>query len=156
MPSTATHDAIGIITAPVIGLVAVPLTNVEFGVVLGVSYAVATLVLSPDLDWGKNGKQGRVAQRWGLLRWIWYPYHWVVPHRSRISHSALGGALRLLYVGLMLYLLSFLLGVSILVHLSTSLILPAVLGTMAASSAHSITDNIVTGYKRSRRPRRRF
>ena len=155
MPSTATHDLIGLVTAIPVGAVGAIAGGAEFGVLLGASYVVSTFVLSPDLDWGKNGKQGRVAQRWGLLSWIWYPYHWLVPHRSKVSHSALGAVLRLAYVAIMIYALVVMLGISIVWHLSASIIVPITIGSMAASSAHSITDNIVTGYKRSLRPRRR-
>ncbi|MCE3235837.1 MAG: putative metal-binding protein [Vampirovibrio sp.] len=50
--------------------------------------------LSPDLD-----TRSRPFYRWGLLRFIWWPYHWAVKHRSGLSHGILFASwLRLLYL----------------------------------------------------------
>lgn len=51
------------------------------------------LYLSPDLD-----TRSRPFYRWGLLRFIWWPYQWLVRHRSMLSHHIwVGTFFRLLY-----------------------------------------------------------
>jgi uncharacterized metal-binding protein len=51
-------------------------------------------MFGPDLD-----TRSVQIRRWGLLRWIWWPYRRVVPHRSRLSHGVLVGTfLRLVYL----------------------------------------------------------
>src|ERR1044071_5840961 len=40
-------------------------------------------MFSPDLD-----IDSAIDNRWGVLGWIWRPYMWAVPHRSRwLSHG---------------------------------------------------------------------
>jgi uncharacterized metal-binding protein len=57
--------------------------------------------LSPDLD-----TRSRPFYRWGLFRWIWWPYQWVIKHRSGLSHGIfLASWLRLIYLTLVLSLL---------------------------------------------------
>jgi uncharacterized metal-binding protein len=61
--------------------------------VLIVSLLFSGLAISPDLDLNSS-----VYKRWGLLRWLWWPYQKLVPHRSWISHSfLLGPLLRVTY-----------------------------------------------------------
>lgn len=53
---------------------------------VGGTLVVATLFsgwfLSPDLDLDSS-----IYKRWGPLRFLWYPYQKMVPHRSWVSHS---------------------------------------------------------------------
>jgi uncharacterized metal-binding protein len=61
------------------------------------AFVFAGLMFSGDLD-----LPSVQYKRWGPLRWLWKPYQWLVPHRSRLSHGIiLGPAVRLLYVMLM-------------------------------------------------------
>jgi uncharacterized metal-binding protein len=51
------------------------------------------MMFGPDLD-----IQSRQYARWGLLRFLWWPYKVILPHRSRLSHSILLGTLvRVIY-----------------------------------------------------------
>lgn len=51
------------------------------------------LMLSPDLDLDSS-----IYRRWGPLRFLWWPYQKLVPHRSPISHSIFWGpVVRLIY-----------------------------------------------------------
>jgi uncharacterized metal-binding protein len=70
---------------------------------------VGGFLLSPDLD-----TRSRPFYRWGLFRFIWWPYQWVAKHRSGLSHGIflapwlrllyLSAVLIALYTGLYLYL----------------------------------------------------
>lgn len=70
---------------------------VTIGVLVG-------LIIDPDLDmvqptrseWQMVATFGVLGKAW---RWFWYPYAWLVPHRSWISHKPLiGTAIRVSYV----------------------------------------------------------
>lgn len=51
----------------------------------------------------------RWLQRFSIYRFIWYPYGWLLPHRSRWSHfPVISTMLRIFYVGLWLSPLIFL------------------------------------------------
>jgi len=69
------------------------------GLVLGLKAALITtasclaggLWLSPDLDTRSNA-----LRRWGPLRFLWWPYRRLIPHRSLWSHGpVLGTSVRL-------------------------------------------------------------
>ena len=56
-----------------------------------VSCLAGGLWLSPDLDTRSNA-----LRRWGVLRFLWWPYRRLIPHRSLWSHGpVLGTTVRL-------------------------------------------------------------
>ena len=139
------------------------------------AFVFAGLMFSGDLD-------TRSAQyfRWGLLRWIWKPYQWLVPHRSRLSHGVLlGPAVRLVYLSAVLLALAwgavhvlhdhgvgpapqavFMLGVGGLVGMKlTPLGLEyagAMLGGLwVGGASHSLADGLNSAWKRLWRRKRR-
>lgn len=94
MPSGKVHDAITVACAVV---------GAAGGVYLGYSprvvavYAISTLIsgliLSPDLDLDSTP-----YERWGIFRFLWWPYKVLLPHRSIISHGPIIAApIRLAY-----------------------------------------------------------
>jgi uncharacterized metal-binding protein len=99
MPNHKTHDTIGFITAPIVaGGAALVATQVGHNPIaaagaMGVCHVAATWFLSPDLD-----LDSAIDDRWGPLAWVWTPYRVVVSHRSWVSHSLVGGLLRLVYI----------------------------------------------------------
>ncbi len=101
MPNHQTHDTIGFITAPIAAGGATVVAT-HFGhnplaaaACVCISHLAATHWLSPDLD-----IDSAIDDRWGPLRWLWTPYRVVVSHRSWVSHSLVGGLLRLVYIGI--------------------------------------------------------
>jgi uncharacterized metal-binding protein len=65
--------------------------------VASLAFLLGGLLLSPDLDTRSNP-----SQRWGPLRWLWWPYRKLLRHRSLLSHSPLlGTAIRLAYLALL-------------------------------------------------------
>lgn len=103
MPSGKTHDAITL-------LLTVPTFVAAWGVTGSVLLAgVATgamvfggLMFGPDLD-----IQSRQYTRWGLFRFIWWPYKVMFRHRSRWSHGIIFGTLiRVVYFAFMLALIA--------------------------------------------------
>ena len=57
-------------------------------VVSALAFLIGGLWLSPDLD-----TNSLPYQRWGPLRWLWWPYRKALRHRSVLSHSPLLGTL---------------------------------------------------------------
>jgi uncharacterized metal-binding protein len=173
MPGARTHDAITVVTGLALGPVSYsgflglgypPEAALRNAAVLVVAHMVSGIMFSPDLD-----IDGAIDNRWGIFFWIWRPYMWAVPHRSRwLSHGlVLPPLLRLLYfylaVALMLIGAAWLLaqaGIAIPnlhVRLRDTLLGIArdypretrsfLLGFITGSAAHSIADWMVTGGK---------
>jgi uncharacterized metal-binding protein len=174
MPGARTHDVITVIT----GLALAPVSySALLGMGLGAdvairntailvgAHALSGIMFSPDLD-----LDSAIDDRWGIFFWIWRPYMWFVPHRSRLlSHGlVIAPLLRLLYfyavvVGLLIggaWLLGRV-GIAIPdlhIRLREALLRLAreypretwsfVIGFITGSAAHSIADWLVTGGKR--------
>lgn len=173
MPNAPTHDLITIVTA--IGLDAAycrfaPHPDPMLAALFTGSYLFAGYACAGDLD-----LDSREYHRWGLLRFIWWPYRVLVPHRSWISHGLLlGGAIRAGYLALATTLLFwFVLWIlsAAGLHMDTvgvtangwhTLIawarlhpepVAAVLsGFVLAGTAHSVADIVYSGFKRRLRP----
>jgi uncharacterized metal-binding protein len=94
MPSGRTHDLITILLAPLVAAATYYFTR--DWVIAGIATAAMIfggLMFGPDLD-----IQSRQYARWGPLRFLWWPYKVLLPHRSRLSHSILLGTfIRIVY-----------------------------------------------------------
>ncbi len=128
--------------------------------------AIGGFLLSPDLD-----TRSRPFYRWGVFRFIWWPYQWVAKHRSALSHGLwLAPWLRLLYLSavlVVLYMVAYLALASVLgvpasvetprqtiraflgQHLNDWLLLGV--GIWLGSLSHVALDAISSGLKRVRR-----
>jgi uncharacterized metal-binding protein len=170
VPDGRTHDAITVVGA----LVAVPawwfLTDeprdwLTCGTLAG-SILFSGLMLSPDLDLDSS-----IYQRWGPLKFLWWPYQKLVPHRSILSHSLLGALLRVVYFLALVWGLSHLLSWGVATaklgsirpldspletfqslyrserrHLELGLI-----GLLIGTALHTGADTVVSSLKRKRR-----
>lgn len=102
MPSGKTHDKITVVTA----IAAVPVwwwesaTKDWAGLAVGLTaYFFSGFWLSDDLD-----THSIAYKRWGALRWLWFPYQKLVPHRSWVSHGiGFGPIFRVVYFLVMLW-----------------------------------------------------
>ena len=104
MPSGRVHDAITLLLAPPTFAAAWGLTG---GAVLATAATCATLfgglMFGPDLD-----IQSRQYTRWGVFRFLWWPYKVAFRHRSRWSHGIIFGTLiRVVYFAAVLALLAW-------------------------------------------------
>ena len=97
MPNHQTHDTIGVVSVIPISLTTVYLGySMPYVITLGLGVILATYFLSPDLD-----LYSRIYRRWGIFRWIWLPYQWIIPHRSWLSHSGpISATIRIIYLSL--------------------------------------------------------
>ena len=119
------HDRATLVACIPFGLILTPWLGLEAGWLGAGSFLVGGLWLSPDLD-----TLSRPLQRWGPLRWIWWPYRQLVPHRSLFSHGPLiGMALRLLW----------LLSCTLLGWLVVSLLLQTLIGLQTTSPSELST-----------------
>ncbi len=97
MPNANTHDAITLVSAAAANVVyfrASPHPDPSAAALFTVAYIFAGYACAGDLD-----LDSREYRRWGPLRFLWWPYRNLVPHRSWISHGILlGGVIRALYL----------------------------------------------------------
>jgi uncharacterized metal-binding protein len=105
MPSGKTHDLITLVLAPPTFAAAWGLTG---SWALASAATAATLfgglMFGPDLD-----IQSKQYTRWGVFRFLWFPYKVVFRHRSRWSHGIIFGTLiRVVYFAAALALLAWL------------------------------------------------
>ena len=79
------------------------LTGILFGkfsgIIAGAAFIVSGLWLSPDLD-----IYSKSLKRWGILKFVWFPYRKMIGHRSYLSHGPfIGSAIRITYILLIAY-----------------------------------------------------
>ncbi len=170
MPSGRTHDRITWWTFPLtLGGTWWLSGRWDVTSAVGASYLFSGLMFGPDLD-----TRSVQIRRWGLLRWIWWPYRRFVPHRSRLSHGVLVGTfLRLVYLtvvfcalaGLVAYGLQQYGGVSVVKELEVTypmltkqtarwewkFVLWILLGLELGAISHIIADTLVSAVKRQRK-----
>jgi len=102
MPSGKTHDVITLVLAPPTLLAAWGLTgNWWLAAAATGAMLFGGLMFGPDLD-----VQSKQYTRWGLFRFLWWPYKVTFRHRSRWSHGIVFGTLiRVVYFAAVLTLL---------------------------------------------------
>ena len=103
MATGITHDRIALASLPVGWLLSDGIfhASVELSLALMLGLMIGGLYLSPDLD-----TPSRPYFRWGILRFFWKPYQWLVKHRSNLSHGwILAPFIRFFYAGCLLVLL---------------------------------------------------
>jgi uncharacterized metal-binding protein len=89
MPSGKTHDLITLIlAAPTAALAYYFTRDWAATIVTTAAMIFGGFMFGPDLD-----IQSRQYARWGPLKFLWWPYKIILPHRSRLSHSILLGTL---------------------------------------------------------------
>ncbi len=173
MPKAKTHDIITLAS----GIALAPPTFYFFQsqgshveqiwincALLVAAHLLSGLMFSPDLD-----IDSAIDNRWGPLYWIWRPYMWAVPHRSRwLSHGlVIPPLLRLsFFTVLILGILQLVTWVGHLVWVAcpdlvsvlwqqfvhVAYVQPAgicvfLIGFITGSAAHSIADWTVSGSK---------
>ena len=172
MPNSQTHDIITLVSAAgadIAYLYLSPHPSAQSAGMFTLTYLFAGYACAGDLD-----LDSREYRRWGLLRFIWWPYRAMVPHRSWVSHGLLlGGAIRVLYLGAASTLLFWLtlwlysrLGPHVNATMATQegwkllatwarlyphLSIAAVCGFILAGTSHSLADIVYSRIKRSRR-----
>lgn len=95
MPSGKTHDIVTYLVALPTAYFAYQWTGGDWllvGLVTGAT-VFSGLMFGPDLD-----IRSKQYTRWGALRYFWWPYQKLLPHRSRLSHGIVfGPAVRIVY-----------------------------------------------------------
>jgi len=150
MPSGKVHLALEMTTLPGFVLAGAYLkASPEQLTVFALSYTAASLFLSPDLDLARSDP----ASRWGLLRYLWWPYAVVFHHRG-LSHSLLLGPItRLLYLGLLvasvLLPLHFLAGVPLPSRFPVRFVYPTLAGVYLPHLLHVLADRLASRFSRT-------
>jgi uncharacterized metal-binding protein len=78
--------------------------NIKQLLALSIGFYIGTDFLTPDLD-----TESTAIKRWGKLKILFLPYKWTFTHRKS-SHNIIYGALvRILYIGLIMFVLYYIL-----------------------------------------------
>ncbi len=89
MPTGKTHDAITfLLAAPTFALTWHLTQNPTLAAFATGAFLFGGLMFGPDLD-----TQSVQYTRWGIFRFLWFPYKVVFAHRSRWSHGLVFGTL---------------------------------------------------------------
>lgn len=174
MPGARTHDVITIVSggvlAPIAYLTCLGLdlpaktSQLDTGLLVG-AHLLSGIMFSPDLD-----IDSAIDNRWGIFFWIWRPYMWAVPHRSRwLSHGLIIPPLVRLGYFVIVLTMGFLglawglgrLGIVVpnyheqaaqaLLYVARTQpreVLLVLVGFITGGAAHSLADWLVTGGKR--------
>lgn len=167
MPSYRTHDRIGTVVS--IGIAGVALASAVADAPLGVTLCaggislttyVSTKYISPDLD-----TDSKIYTRWKWLRWYWYPYQQIAPHRSWISHSLFFAAtFRFFYILPLILPLIFLVlspgilipaQIDVLAQMFALLLVILYIGMLISDFLHIVADMIATYWKKRKKSRNR-
>ena len=93
MPSGQRHVTISIfvlMTIDAIFYINPTLASLKSIMLFNIAFLFGTLFISPDLDVNSS-----VYKRWGLLKWLWWPYRELMKHRQK-SHSFFWGPVLLI------------------------------------------------------------
>ncbi len=105
---------------------------------VGAGFIAGTEFITPDLD-----IQSKAINRWGPLKFIWFPYMIIFKH-GKSSHNIIYGAIvRLLYIGLIIFVVYYLLFRAFptnLIFLSFDQVLIFFAGIIIANSLHVMLD----------------
>jgi uncharacterized metal-binding protein len=105
MPSGKTHDAVTFfLVAPTFAATWAATESLLSSAIITATFAFGGLMFGPDLD-----TKSTQYTRWGIFRFLWYPYQAFFAHRSRWSHGLIFGTfLRIVYFMGAMTLASFL------------------------------------------------
>lgn len=122
----------------------------DFAISFALGYLFGTFLCGPDLD-----TKSSLYRRWGALRFVWYPYRKLFPHRSIFTHwFVLGDLIRLGYLALWLFpfiLMDFLplrRWLTILYEQYPYAIWFFPIGVVVSSVVHISSDVLVSGIKK--------
>jgi uncharacterized metal-binding protein len=104
MPSGKTHDAITFfLVAPTFAATYLVTKNIAISSVVTFGMLFGGLMFGPDLD-----TASKQYSRWGIVKFLWYPYQAFFAHRSRWSHGLIFGTfIRVVYFMGVLTLFAF-------------------------------------------------
>ena len=104
MPSGKTHDMVTLVLAPPTFAAAWGLTgSLALSSAATAAMLFGGLMFGPDLD-----IQSRQYTRWGVFRFLWFPYKVAFRHRSRWSHGIIFGTLiRVVYFAAVVTLITW-------------------------------------------------
>ncbi|GAB6452990.1 metal-binding protein [Bacillus cereus] len=153
MPSGKTHTKINFFTLPVllVGLLLWGITNTSFYVLFGLGYVIGTYFITPDMDIKSDS-----YRKWGIFRFLWYPYMRIMPHRSFLSHTiVLGDIIRVMYLAIIMSPVlygvnTFIMHGDLLDYLikKQTVLFSLFVGIVAASTMHIIADVLNTNRKK--------
>ncbi|KKG12216.1 MULTISPECIES: metal-binding protein [unclassified Methanosarcina] len=123
----------------------IPPEYIEFDTIAIFSFALifGTYYLSPDLD-----IQSDPFRRWGILKYIWWPYQKICKHRGKLHHPLLGPIIIISTVGLFIIAPVVKLFNLEITNIPTKYIISLLTGIVISIEAHIITDIIYTKAKR--------
>ena len=134
MPSYKTHERINLLVLCCLDAVMVySNTNLWTVCLFSASYFVATFLITPDLD-----LDSRIYNRWGVLKYLWWPYKKLFKHRQSSHHIIFGPLSLVLYLVTLIFVILYLLQLN--VNISPWTIIILISGLVVATECHIIAD----------------
>lgn len=108
----------------------------QFIVFIG-GYYIGTDLLTPDID-----TESAAIKRWGRLKILFLPYKWMFTHRQSSHNILYGGAVRILYISIIIFSAYYILFKSLPSGMifSSIYIYIFVIGIIIANALHIILD----------------
>ncbi|MHC1754472.1 MAG: DUF2227 family putative metal-binding protein [Methanosarcina sp.] len=123
----------------------IPPEYLEFDTTAIFSFALifGTYYLSPDLD-----IQSEPFKRWGILKYIWWPYQKIFKHRGKLHHPLSGPIIIISTIGLFIIAPVVTLFNFDITNIPAKYIISLLTGIIISIETHIITDIIYTKAKR--------
>ncbi len=104
---------------------------------LGAGFYIGTDFITPDLD-----IESTAIKRWGKLKFLWLPYKWLFRHGQSSHNIVYGAIVRVLYIGLIVLGIYYLLFRSIPLEMIglPVYVLIFLIGIIIANALHVILD----------------
>ncbi len=143
MPNGRTHDAISLITIPIVIISSYfIIEDLILIFIVSLSYIFASFMFNGDLD--TNSKP---FNRWYILKMFWIPYQLMFYHRSYFTHGiVIGTMIRIIYVLIIPLLILISIDIKNLMIfinvISHEYFLYSLIGLEIGSTIHTISDKL--------------
>lgn len=108
--------------------------------IFSLSYLFATFFLSPDLD-----IDSKPYKRWGILRFLWWPYKVIFKHRGFSHNPIIGPFSIVMNLGVIVIPMLLLAGVQ-LQNIPVNYVAVTILGMVVSMEVHIISDCLISKY----------
>lgn len=118
----------------------ISIINLKHVLAFGAGYYTGTVLLTPDLD-----TDSTAIKKWGKLKIFVLPYKWMFVHRKSSHNIVYGAIVRILYIGLIILVMYYLLFKTLPAGtiFSSVYIFIFLIGIIIANALHILLDTLL-------------